>query len=198
MKKSLQKRISIFLILTTSVLGFLLYKQGNNFIWYWIFGLSFGMILQRSRLCFVSATTEPFITGSTEQFRGILIGIFTASLGITIIKYLSDGTLNMLGVSTISIPLIIGAFIFGIGMVLCGCCSAGMFIRMAEGYAIHIVTFIGIISGYLIANSHYQNIWSPFVINAPAIFLPDEIGWTGGVVSHIVLIILLYLVALCL
>lgn len=196
MKKSLQKGVSLFLIVLALLFSAWLYTKDHNFIWYWLFGLSFGIILQRSRLCFVSATSEPFITGSTEQFRAILIGIFTASLGITIIKYLSGGTLDLLGVSAISFPLALGGFLFGIGMILCGSCSAGMFIRFAEGYIIHIFTFVCVIAGYLFANSHYQSIWSRFIINAPAIFLPHEIGWLGGVVSHIVVIVLLYLVAI--
>lgn len=195
MKKSTQKGIAFLVLILAILVGILLHKQENNFIWHWIFGLSFGVILQRSRLCFVSAASEPFITGSTEQFRAILIGIFATSLGIVAIKYLSNGTLDLLGISAISIPFILGAFIFGIGMVLCGCCSAGVFIRLAEGYTVHIVTLISIIAGYLLANSHYQIVWAPFIVNAPAIFLPTEIGWMGGILCHVIIIILLYLVA---
>ena len=132
MRKSLQRDISFFLLILALALGAWLFTKDHNFIWYWLFGIAFGIILHRSRLCFVSAASEPFITNSTEQFRAILIGILTSSLGIVMIKYLSDGTLDLLGVSTISFPLILGGFMFGIGMILCGCCSAGMFIRLAE------------------------------------------------------------------
>lgn len=173
-----------------------LFESSNNIIWYLLFGIIFGFILQRSRLCFVSATSDPFLTSSTVQFRGILIGILTASVGITAIKYLSNGTLDLLGVSAISVPLFLGAFIFGIGMILCGACTTGMFVRMAEGYAIHFVTLISVIAGYLLANSHYQALWAPMIANSLAIFLPHELGWIGGVLAHIVLIMLLYLVAL--
>ena len=196
MKKSFQRILAFVIIAISTLLGVWFYKIENAFIWYWVFGISFGVILQHSRLCFVSATTEPFITSSTEHFRAILIGIFTSSLGIIVIKYLSNGTLDLLGVSAISFPLILGAFIFGIGMVLCGSCSAGMFVRLAEGYIIHIVTIVCVIVGYLFANSHYQTLWAPFIVKMPAIFLPHEIGWTGAITSHMILIILLYLVAL--
>lgn len=123
-------------------------------IWYLLLGIGFGIVLQRSHICFVNATSDPQITGSTEVFRAILIGILTSSLGITIIKYLSNGTLDMLGVSTISLPLIAGAFIFGIGMILAGSCASGMFIRLAEGYIIHLITIPCVILGYLFANRH--------------------------------------------
>lgn len=165
-------------------------------IWYLLLGIGFGIVLQRSHICFVNATSDPQITGSTEVFRAILIGILTSSLGITIIKYLSNGTLDMLGVSTISLPLIAGAFIFGIGMILAGSCASGMFIRLAEGYIIHLITIPCVILGYLFANSHYQTVWAPFVINAPAIFLPAELGWPIGVGANVLLILMIYLVAL--
>lgn len=196
MKKTFQRILSFVFIAISFLFGVWFYQIDNNFIWYWLFGLCFGIVLQRSRLCFVSASTEPFITGSTEHFRAILIGILTGSFGITVIKYLSNGTLDLLGVSAISLPLILGAFIFGIGMVLCGCCSAGMFIRLAEGYVVHIITIPCVVVGYLFANSHYHSLWSPFIVNAPAIFLPQEIGWGAGIISHIAMIILIYLVAL--
>lgn len=196
MKKFPQKVIAILMIVLAVIFGLYLNIQQNNFIWYWILGLGLGFVLQRSRVCFVSAATDPVITGSTEQFRAILIGILLSSFGITIMKYLSAGMLDMLGVSTISVPLILGAFIFGIGMTLSGCCTSGMFIRMAEGYTIHIFTFLAVLVGYLFANSHYQSLWTPLVVNSPAIFLPAELGWKLGVGVHILIIILLYLVAL--
>ena len=161
-----------------------------------LLGMGFGIILQRSHICFVTAVSEPQLTGSTEIFRAILIGVLTSSLGITIIKYLSEETLDMLGVSTISIPLMIGAFLFGIGMILAGACASGMFIRLAEGYIIHLLTIPAVILGYVFANSHYQNLWSSFIVNAPALFLPAELGWALGVGSNILLILMIYLVAL--
>ena len=196
MYKSFQRFLALVFVSIAIFIGIYFYKLENQFVWCWMFGIAFGVIMQTSRLCFVSAATEPHITSSTEQLRAILIGILTSSLGITLIKYFSNGTLDSLGVSAISIPLILGATIFGIGMVLCGCCSVGMFVRLAEGYIIHIVTIICVIIGYLFANSHYQSLWAPLIVNAPAIFLPLEIGWSGAIISHIVLVVLIYLVAL--
>lgn len=164
-------------------------------LWYLLFGIGFGIILQRSHICFVSAMSDPQITGSTEIFRSILIGILTSSLGITIIKYLSNGTLDLLGVSTISIPLMLGAFLFGIGMMLAGTCASGMFIRLSEGHMVHLFTISSVIIGYLIGTKHYTTLWSNFIVDAPVIFLPHEIGWSAGIGSNILIILLLYMVA---
>lgn len=194
-KKPSQPHVAIFLLLLAGAFGIWLFTLQSDLLLYWLFGIGFGYILQRFWICFVSAASDPVIMGSTERFRSILIGILVASCGITVIKYLSDGSLYMLGVSAISLPLAIGAFLFGFGMILAGCCSSGMFVRMAEGYTVHILTFICIIIGYLAANSHYQALWAPFVAKGPMIFLPEKFGWAGGVGVHIAIILLLYLVA---
>ena len=77
-------------------------------------------------------------------------------------------------------------------MIFAGCCSSGMYIRFAEGYIIHLVTFICVIAGYLIANYGYSRTWAPHVAKAPIIFLPHRLGWIGGVATHLMIILLLY------
>lgn len=190
-----QSHIGTLLLCAAVILGLLLFWLNPDFLPYWLFGLGFGFVLQRFLICFVSTASDPILLGSTERFRAILIGILVASFGIAIVKYLSCGTLDMLGVSAISLPLMFGAFLFGIGMILAGCCSSGMFIRLAEGYTIHMITFVCVIAGYLFAQSHYQSIWAPFIMKAPIIFLPETFGWSGGIAVHIAIILILYMAA---
>lgn len=196
MKKSYQRCIGTVLLFLSAVFGAWLIKQGEDLIWYWILGLAFGYVMQRSSICFTASARDPFISRSTSQFRAVLMGILVASLGITAIKYLSAGTLNLLGVSAISIPLMLGAFMFGIGMVLSGCCASGMFIRLAEGHTVQIITLICVIIGYIFASSHHEKIWELYIVDAPVIFLPEKCGWLFGVFIHIAIILLLYMAAI--
>lgn len=195
MKILSQKRWAIVISAFAVLIGIILFINSPALSWYWIFGLGFGCILQHSHLCFVSATSDPFILKSTIQFRSLLIGILVASLGASAFKYLYGSTYNMLGVSAISLPLVLGAFIFGIGMILAGCCSSGVFIRIGEGYLIHIITFICILIGYCLAGTHYQLVWAPFIIKSPSVFLPDYLGWKLGIAANILLIIIFYFLA---
>lgn len=195
-KKEFSFTLSLILAAIAVIGGVLLYFIKPDLMWYWMLGLCFGYILQHSAICFNSATTNPIIIGTTTIFRAILIGILTASIGITAIKYLSSGELDYLGVSAISFTLMLGAFMFGIGMVVAGCCASGMFVRMGEGYVIHIVTMLCIMVGYTLANLSYEQVWSRFVIKSPVIFLPEKLGWKLGVIAHIAIIILLYIIAL--
>ena len=196
MKKYKNFFFSIFIILALVFIGFFVYSIEKNFVWYWGLGIAVGFVLQHFHICFVSTVSDPFFLGTTERFRALLIGILGASLGVITIKYLSDGTLDMLGVSTINVPLMLGSFIFGVGMILSGCCPSGMFVRLSEGYTIHIFTIVSVIGGYLFANSHYSSVWAPLIFDTPAIFLPNEIGWMPGVIANVLLILVLYLVAL--
>lgn len=196
MKKRLsQPRIAIFLLFCAGVFGMWLFTLQSDLLLYWLFGLGFGFILQHFWICFVSAVSDPMITGSTERFRAILIGILTASCGISAIKYMSGDSFYLLGVSAVSLPLMAGAFIFGFGMIIAGSCSSGMMVRIAEGYTVQIITFICVIIGYLFANSHYPLLWAPLVTRAPLVFLPEKCGWAGGVCIHIAIILILYLAA---
>ena len=190
-----RKTILILLIFTAITFSLWLCTKSAVHLSYWLFGIMFGIVLQHFGLCFVSSASDPFLTGSTSQFRGILVGILTATLGITVIKYLSYGTLDFLNVYSISLPLMLGAFVFGTGMVLAGCCASGMFIRLAEGYTVHIITIISVIAGYLFASSHYKTVWSPFIAASPMVFMPEKFGWFIGVSINIAITLLIYFIA---
>lgn len=140
---------------------------------------------------------EVFIVGYTTQLRAVLIGILTASTGATVIKYLSFGNLSYMNVSAISVPLVLGAFMFGLGMTLAGCCASGMFVRLAEGNTAHIVTVLFVFLGYFFANSHFESVWSDLIAKySVTVYLPDMFGWVAGIIVHVVIVLLVYAPAL--
>lgn len=194
-KRVTHKHDGIAVLVFSTVFAAILAYMKVDFAVYWIFGVVFGFIMQKFFICFVSGMSDPFITGSTDRFRAMLAGILLASLGATAIKYLSGGIFYMSAVSAISIPLVIGAFIFGIGMVLAGTCASGVFVRISEGNLIHIVTLVSIFAGYLFAGTHYSSVWSRFIANAPLVFLPEKLGWVGGVAANIAIILILFFFA---
>src|SRR6056297_4189104 len=97
-----------------------LYTKSFELYFYWIIGLCFGFILQRSRFCFTASFRDPYLTGSTALTRALLLAFALTSIGFTIIKYLNYINGNTIPgmnfVVPISIATAIGAFIFGIGM----------------------------------------------------------------------------------
>lgn len=67
MRKLSQKQWAVFLSVLSLLTGIILFSGAHDLLWYWIFGCGFGCVLQRSHLCFVSATSDPFILRSTDS-----------------------------------------------------------------------------------------------------------------------------------
>ena len=192
-----QKTMSISLLLIAGIIGVILaFLGGMNLLLYWAFGLAFGITLQHFGICFVSSAGDLFAMQSTTLFRAILIGILVASMGIAPLKYLSFGEMDFLSVSAISLPLILGAFIFGLGMMLSGACASGMLVRLAEGFTIHIFTIIGIFAGFMFASTHFNMLWTPLIAKGIVVFLPDTFGWSLGIVIHLAIILVIYGISL--
>ena len=187
--------LSIILIL----LGSPLVMQGGKLPIYWVFGIAFGYILQRSRFCFTAAFRDPCITGSTSVTRAVLAAVGIATIGYAAIKYHStlngaENNLSMAGVSPIGIPLVLGAIVFGIGMVIAGGCASGTLMRVGEGFTMQILSLIFFVAGSL-WGAHDMSFWGKFNQNAPKVFLPDIFGWFGALVVQGFIILLLYIAA---
>lgn len=197
-KKS-QIPIAILLLIVVISVGFYLNGSSSKLPVYWMFGIAFGYILQRSRFCFTAAFRDPFISGSTSVSRAVLVAVSVASIGFLAIKYApvlagSETNLNMTGVSPIGLPLALGAVLFGIGMVIAGGCASGTLMRVGEGFTMQILSLVFFVAGSL-WGAHDMGFWGKFNENAPKIFLPDVFGWFGAIVVQGAIVVLLYIAA---
>lgn len=200
-RKPKKSQIPYAILVTILIIafGFYLGSGSNRLPVLWIFGISFGYILQRSRFCFTAGFRDPFITGSTSVTRAILVALGLASVGITGIKYApvmngAETNLNMVGVSPIGIPLVIGAIMFGIGMVIAGGCASGTLMRVGEGFTMQIISLVFFVIGSF-WGAHDMNFWGRLNEGAPTIFMPDVFGWFGAIVVQLAIIVLLYIAA---
>jgi len=189
----------ILLTILIIAFGFYLALGSNKLPIYWGFGIVFGYVLQRSRFCFTAAFRDPCITGSTSVTRAVLVAIAIASVGFGAIKYASKmanaaSNLNMSGVSPIGLPLVIGAVMFGIGMVIAGGCASGTLMRVGEGFTMQILSLMFFIAGSF-WGAHDMSFWGKFNENAPKVFLPDIFGWFGAILIQGLIIVLLYIAA---
>ncbi|MGB8452426.1 MAG: YeeE/YedE thiosulfate transporter family protein [Anaerocolumna sp.] len=200
-RKPKKSQIPYAIVLTVLIIavGFYLAQGSNKLPVYWGFGIAFGYILQRSRFCFTAAFRDPCITGSTSVTRAVLVAVAVTSVGFWAIKYASvtanaDTNLNMTSVAPIGLPLITGAIMFGIGMVIAGGCASGTLMRVGEGFTMQIVSLVFFIAGSF-WGAHDMNFWSRLNENAPKVFLPDVFGWFGAIVVQGMIILLLYIAA---
>lgn len=189
--------IGLFVLLI--ILGVFLSTISAKLSLFWLTGISFGFILQKSRFCFTASMRDPFLTGGTTLTRAVLIALAITSIGFTAIKYgdLMRG-LPISGqdyVVPISIATIIGAFIFGIGMVIAGGCASGTLMRVGEGFTMQILALFFFIVGSL-WGAHDFEWWNiNFISKGKAVFLPDALGWFGAIVIQLLVISILYILA---
>ena len=143
-----------------------------------VFGAVFGIIVQRSRLCFAAAFREILLNRNGSMMKAILLSIGLSSLAFTILKF--SGYKPEHFVLPAGIHTVIGGFIFGIGMVIAGGCGVGILWRSAEGY---IRSWFAVIGGILSAGS-WMLIYGKHVgegwLYGKSVFLPNIFGWIGG------------------
>ncbi|RRJ65114.1 transporter [Paenibacillus oralis] len=198
-RKPKKSQLPIALLATALVIGFGFYlsQYNDKMVVYLLFGLAFGVVLQRARFCFTASMRDPWITGSTSVTRAVLIACSLATIGFTAIKYSAFAAGNpipgMDNVGQISLALIIGAVIFGIGMVIAGGCASGTLMRVGEGFTMQMLSLVFFVIGSL-WGAHDMGWWRTAVIkDAPAVFLPDVFGWLGALLVQFLIIVLLYI-----
>jgi len=137
--------------------------------------------------------------GNGEAIRAHMVMLGTATLlfapilafGISFFGAEVTGYVSPLGVS-----LIVGAFIFGIGMVLAGGCASGVLMRIGEGHALHWVVLIGFIIGTILGAKDYSFWYEHFIKDAKTIYFLEHFDLKIVVLAQIVVLIILYKLAL--
>src|SRR5574341_1471440 len=154
----------------------------------WIFGIAFGIVLQRSRFCFASAFRDLFLFGEGRVLKGIIIGMSVAAVGFALImgKLVADPLATgafpaRAGVYPLSVATSLGGFLFGLGMVVAGGCASGTLYRIGEGYVASLVTLVGMLGGMYLLALTWGWWWPAVVSTAPRVWLPHRLGYAGGI-----------------
>lgn len=160
---------------------------------YWIFGLGFGFVLQRSRFCFAAAFRDPLLFRDLGVAKAVVLMLGIATLGFSIIQYQAflrgltiPGKIYPVGLNTI-----VGAFIFGIGMVLAGGCVCSTLSRIGEGFLVYSWSLAGLVIGSLLGIGTFDW-WSKILPRWHKVFLPDYLGWGGAVIGQIFLLAVIF------
>jgi len=156
-----------------------------------VFGAVFGIIVQRSRLCFAAAFREILLNRNGSVMKSILLSLTFCTVAFTVLKssgYQPDHFVLPAGIHTIA-----GGFIFGIGMVIAGGCGVGILWRSAEGY---MRSWFAILGGMLSAGSwvliYGRHVGEGWLYGKP-VFLPDIFGWIVGPAAVLLFIASFYL-----
>ena len=155
------------------------------------FGLVIGVIMQRTRFCFVRAFREPFMTGHADATKAVAIAVVISTVRFAWLKWSDIKDWDVFVRDSFWLGSLLGGFIFGIGMSLAGGCASGALWRAGEG---HIKLWVAIACFALSAS--YFRVWltdSGRVERlGEAVFLPDYIGWEMALGAVVVLMAIWY------
>ncbi len=187
-----------------AIVAFAVYtgRRDFNLGAFWIIGIAFGVILQRSRLCFAGAFRDLVLLGDGRLMRAILVGLGVATVGFSLLeaRFVPDPSFGILPqgayIQTVGWATVAGGVAFGIGMVLAGGCMTGTLWRMGEGYLNSWVAMGGILVGLWAAASTWDWWYTHDISHRKAIWLPAEIGMAPAILSVLALLAVLYVVVL--
>lgn len=192
-KRIRQPYLAAAFLLVNIIICFFLFRYKPFLPGIWILGMGFGYVLQRSRFCFAASFRDLIVLRNSVLMRAVIIAMLVSTAGYFLLQLFYFGRDPLIGhVFPAGLHTALGAFFFGLGMVIAGGCVTGVLMRMGEGYLMQWVAFAGLVTGSL-AGSMTFGFWEKISIdNSPTLYLPDLAGWQGGFLSQFFLLLVLY------
>ncbi len=160
-------------------------------------GALFGLFLQRSRFCFYCVARDWF---EWRDGRGLL-GIVAALAVGTLAYHAEFGAFLPLPnaprlppgahIGPVSVVLVVGALLFGIGMALAGSCISAQLYRLGEGALAGVPALLGVLAGFVLGFLSWNRLYLDIVQQAPVIWLPHRFGYDGSLLLQLSLLGLL-------
>lgn len=153
-----------------------------------LLGASLGVAFERGRFCFFCLYREAFEERRTRPLLSIVTALAVGAVGYALMfgLYLpnpkGEGLPPAAHISPVSLPLIAGAFAFGIGMVLSGACISGHLYRIGQGYLRAVPALIGSLIGFGLGFFTWNTLYLEQVSESPLLWLPRWLGYSGSLV----------------
>ena len=159
-----------------------------------VFGLIIGILMQRTRFCFVRAFRDPFMTGESEATRAVAMAVVIGAIGFSILKWTDLKDWDVFVSPGFWTGSLIGGTVFGLGMSLSGGCGTSSLWRAGEGQIklwFSLVAFA--LSGSLFRDWLDQSGWLQKI--GEPVFLPDFMSWSMALVVVVLIMALWYIIA---
>ncbi|NEB80166.1 YeeE/YedE family protein, partial [Streptomyces sp. SID14478] len=162
----------------------------------WLLGIGLGFALFHSRFGFTSAWRQLVAVGNGTglQAHTLLLGT-TATLFALIIGTGSGlfGSVPVPSAGPIGVALLVGAFLFAVGMQLGGACASGTLFAVGSGQSTIVLTLFGFLTGSTLAAWQF-GLWNDLPALDPYL-LSDHVGWFGSWALTIVALAAIWLLA---
>jgi hypothetical protein len=174
--------MGIFLLVVAGSL--LALAQDTRFVYllvYVWFGLAYGMLLQYGRFCMASATRDLFAVKVPRMAVGVMIAVALYAVVATIVTLSGFSTFHP---NAMGWHIVIGAAIFGFGIVFTGGCASGSLYKAGEGNmnSMLVIVAISFSQAIVVTASGWWDALVPqsWVASAVAKDMPAELTVTQG------------------
>lgn len=157
-------------------------------------GASLGIAFERGRFCFYCIFRESIEEQKTRGLISIFSALIVGAIGHAVLFGLflpnpkGEGLPPNAHIAAVSIPLVAGAFAFGIGMVLSGACISGHFYRLGQGYLRAIPALIGSLFGFGLGFATWNNLYLNQISSSPVLWLPRWLGYGGSLIVTVLVL----------
>ncbi|HIW99081.1 MAG TPA: YeeE/YedE family protein [Candidatus Nesterenkonia stercoripullorum] len=138
-------------------------------------GIVLGIVMQRGRFCVTGMLRDIFLQKSWRTFVALLIVISVHAVGLAALT--SAGIISPEAPSFAPAAIIIGGFVFGLGIILAGGCASGTWYRSAEGLvgswialAMYALFASAMNTGALAGFNTWMTSWQTNLTTVPALF----------------------------
>ncbi|NEY28626.1 selenium metabolism membrane protein YedE/FdhT [Escherichia coli] len=150
-----------------------------------LFGVGFGLLIERAQICFTSAFRDLWITGRTHMAKAIIIGMTVSAIGI--FSYVQMGLPPK--IMWAGPNAVLGGLLFGFGIVLAGGCETGWMYRAVEGQVHFWWVGFGNILGATILAYYWDDLAPSLATSYDKVNLLQTFGPLGGLlVTYLMLL----------
>ena len=150
-----------------------------------LFGVGFGLLIERAQICFTSAFRDLWITGRTHMAKAIIIGMAVSAIGI--FSYVQMGLPPK--IMWAGPNAVLGGLLFGFGIVLAGGCETGWMYSAVEGQVHFWWVGFGNILGATILAYYWDDLAPSLATSYDKVNLLQTFGPLGGLmVTYLMLL----------
>ena len=160
-------------------------EGGRNLSLSVLLGAAFGIVLQRSRFCFYCIARDFIDKRETSGMFAVLVALGVGTLGYHAVfgAFLPVPSPARLPpgahIGPVSMALVAGAFVFGVGMRVSGSCISAHFYRLGEGALASPFALLGAGVGFVLGFATWNALYLALIQEAPVVWLPQRLGYGG-------------------
>lgn len=159
-----------------------------------LLGAALGFTFERGRFCFFCLYRDAFEQRQTRPLLSVVTALAVGAIGYALMfgLYLpnpkGEGLPPYAHIAPVSVPLVVGALAFGIGMVLSGACISGHLYRIGQGYLRAVPALLGALVGFGLGFFTWNTLYLEQVSESPVWWLPRWLGYSGSLLVTLVVL----------